>query len=182
LKKLIAIALLCLQIFTICGHILFYQYFVYQSDKLFNDQISKNRYNVNDLVEIKVPLRTPAAQNWHQFESISGQVQFKNTCYNYVKLKLTRDTIYLVCIPNYEKTRLYNQNIINAKDIADIPVNKKDHVPFGKIVSLDNYNHVLTSYKFTPAIALLAVRNSGFYPDNAEHYIAVPEQPPKISC
>src|ERR1700744_5809789 len=99
--------------FIICGHLALYQYAVYQSDKLFNDMISKNMYNIHDLVEIKVPQHIGTIQNWRVYERINGQVQFKNTCYNYVKLRLTKDTIYLICIPNYEKTRLFNQNIIN---------------------------------------------------------------------
>jgi hypothetical protein len=136
-------------------------------------------YNINDLVEIKVPLFTPAVQNWDRFQYISGQIQFKNTCYNYVKLKITRDTIYVVCIPNYETTRLYNQNIINAKKIADIPVNKKDHVPFGRIINLGRYNYTLTLYDFTPPVEALHFNNNNPYICLVERYITVPEQPPK---
>ncbi len=180
MKKLIAIVLLGLQIFTICGHILLYQYFVYRSDKLFNDRISKNMYNVHDLVEVKVPVRTQISQNWSGYEKINGQIQFKNTCYNYVKLRLTRDTIYLMCIPNYEKTRLFDQNIINAKEIADIPVNKKNHVPYGKTVDLDKYNSPLILYKLSPPVLTLQTNNNICCPNPVHHSIATPDQPPKM--
>jgi hypothetical protein len=179
LKKLIAIALLGLQMFTICGHLFLYQYFVYRSDKLFNDQISKNRYNVNELVEIKVPVHTSINQNWNNFEKINGQVQFKNTCYNYVKLRLTKDTIYLMCIPNYEKTRLVNENIINAKNIADIPVNKKDHVPYGKLVDLGKFSFPITLYKFSPVVITLQINNKQFSSHPTRCCSAIPELPPK---
>jgi hypothetical protein len=180
LKKIIATALLALQLFTICGHMALYQYFVYQSDKLFNYQISRNLYNVNDLVQIKVPVDMPNIQSWTCFEPIRGQVQFKNACYNYVKLKLSKDTIYLMCVPNYEKTRLINQNIINAKEIADIPVNKKDHVPFGKIAQLGTYNYPITLYKFSPPVSTLLVNNTSFYSHVAARYLSTTKQPPKM--
>ena len=165
--------------FTICGHLLLYQFFVYKADRLFNYQVSQNRYNINDLVEIKVPLKISLAKNWQIFEPINGQIQFKNTCYNYVKLKLTKDTTYLVCIPNYEKTRLYQQNIINAKNIDDVPVNKKEHIPFGKSLNLSSYNFTLINYRFSPLLKILKTNNfhSANYP--IERYRTIPELPPK---
>ncbi|MGZ3871315.1 MAG: hypothetical protein ACXVJD_00270 [Mucilaginibacter sp.] len=182
MKKVIAIVLLGLQMFTICGHIILYQYFVYRSDQVFNDQISQNRYNINDLVEIKVPIHTSIPQNWKYFENVNGQVQFKNTCYNYVKLKMARDTIYLVCIPNYEKTRLFNQNIINAKEIADIPVTKKDHVPFGKNIDLGAYNRPVALFKFAPPVILLCTAIDIACAVMPVNHLEIPDQPPRMLC
>ena len=168
--------------FTICGQLALYQYFVYRSDKVFNEQISKNLYNVHDLVEIKVPAHTPVTQNWTTYERINGQVQFKNTCYNYVKLKLTRDTIYLMCVPNYEKTRLFNQNIIDARQLGDIQVNKKDHIPFGKTVDLGKYNHPITLFQFSPPVITLQAGNVSLAINQVQHCVATPHQPPKMLC
>ncbi len=144
--------------------------------------ISKNMYNVHDLVEIKVPQHIQTIQNWGGYERINGQVQFKNTCYNYVKLRLTKDTIYLVCIPNYEKTRLFNQNIINARDIADIPVNKKDHVPFGKILDLGKYHSLIELFKPSPHTVILRSLNTSLSLNYIQRYEDIPHQPPKIIC
>ncbi len=168
--------------FTICGQMALYQYFVYQSDKVFNERISKNLYNVHDLVEIKLPAHTQVVQNWSAYERINGQVQFKNKCYNYVKLKLTRDTIYLMCVPNYEKTRLFNQNIIDAKLFGDIPVNKKNHVPFGKTVDLGKYNYPVTLFQFMPPVITLNKLHSFGFINPAQHYISIPHQPPRMLC
>jgi len=168
--------------FTICGHLVLYQFFVYRSDKLFNDRIGKNMYNVHDLVQIKVPSHTGVIQNWNYFEKINGQIRFKNTCYNYVKLKLSRDTIYLMCIPNYEETRLFNQNIINASHIADIPVNKKDHVPFGKTIDLGKYNYTTLLLKFSAPVITFQINNAILCPNPTHYHIDTPHQPPKMFC
>jgi hypothetical protein len=142
--------------------------------------MSKNKYSISDLVEIKVPIHTSVVQNWKGYEPISGQIQFKNTCYNYVKLKLTADTIYLKCIPNYEKTRLLDQNIINAKEIADIPVNKKSHVPFGKINLSINYNSPVSLFNFNPPLAHVNLKSTHICWYTIEYYIPLPELPPKM--
>lgn len=108
-----------------------------------------DKYSLDDLVSVKVPVKMPTVENWKDYVSIAGQVQFQNNSYNYVKLRMTKDTLYLLCIPNYKKTRLINQNIINARKIADIPNNKKDHVPFGKQSTLNDYNLNAVKYTFT---------------------------------
>ena len=132
MRKLAAIVLLSVHLFNLAGYYALYQYFTYKSDKVMNEHIAKNQYNVNDLVEVKIPVSLPYVTSWKNYEDVSGQVQFKNNCYNYVKLKLTADTMYVKCIPNYEKTRLISANVINAKQIGDVPVNKHENVPLKK--------------------------------------------------
>lgn len=182
MKKLVAIALLGLQIFTICGHLLLYNYFVYKSETALNERISNNAYNEQDLVEIKIPAHTAITQSWTEYQFINGQIQFKNTCYDYVKVKLTTDTIYLVCLPNNEKTRLFNQNIINARVIDDAPLSKKEQVPYGKTIDLGKYNYTLISYNFSSPVTLLHRGRPFTVPALANRCVAIPLQPPRISC
>lgn len=97
----------------------------------------------------------PTIEDWKDYAAISGQVQFQNNNYNYVKLRMTKDTMYLLCIPNYKKTRLINQNIITAQKIADIPNAKKDHVPFGKQSILNDYNLQPVKYTFASPVTII---------------------------
>jgi len=116
------------------GPLLMHAIAVYRSDQFFNEQISKNLYNISDLTEICVPADNPGVTGWMRYVNMTGRVQFGETAYNYVKIRMTRTAIYLVCIPNYPTTRLCNHNIIDARKIPDIPVSKKQHVPFAKLV------------------------------------------------
>ncbi len=124
------------------GYQMLYQYFIYQSDKVMNEHIAKDQYNVNDLVQVKIPVSMPGISNETTYQSISGKIQFRNGCYNYVKLKLTTDTMFVMCIPNYEKTRLVSSNIICAKQLADLPASKHDNLPSLKKSGQDIYNLV----------------------------------------
>jgi hypothetical protein len=154
-KKILAISLLLVHLYSLYGHTALYFYSVYRSDKLFNEQISMDKYSLDDLVSVKIPVKMPTVENWKDYVAIAGQVQFQDNSYNYVKLKMTRDTLYLLCIPNYKKTKLINQNIINAHNIADIPNAKKDHVPFGKQIFLNDYNLDAVKYSFTSPVKVI---------------------------
>jgi hypothetical protein len=79
-----------------------------------------------------------------------GQVQLKDAYYNYVKLKMTRDTMYFICLPNATKTRLVNANIITAKEVADVPLSKKGQDPVSKKVNtLSEYNFQAFQYSYS---------------------------------
>ena len=158
---------------------MFYEYLIYQSDKLFEAQIDKNHYNVNDLTEICIPANMQNITDWKNYVNLSGRVQFADAAYNYVKIRMTRTAIYLVCIPNYPTTHLSAQNIIDVRQIPDIPVSKKDHVPVGK-VNFTTYNHQNISYRFvTPVLTggKIVTPIQIFLPDAT---ISGPGQPPDM--
>ncbi len=179
MRKLVAISLLLVQMFSLYGPIAMYEYCLFRTDKVFNEQISQNRYKLDDLFEIKVPVSMPTIQDWKDFTYISGQVQLKSGLYNYVKIKMTRDTIFLMCIPNYRETRLINQNIIDARKIADIPVNKKERVPFGKTNGIGIYNYQTIQYRFFTPFATLKKNVDNTRWDIVKSSIARPGQPPE---
>jgi hypothetical protein len=178
-EKLVAISLLCLHLFSLYGHLALYEYFLYQSESHFNEKISMNKYSVDDLVLVKVPVNMPTIDDWKDYSYISGQIRFKDNSYNYVKLKMTKDTIYLMCIPNYKKTKLLNQNIIDARKIADIPISKKSHVPFVKAVALSDYTSQTLQYRFQAPVALIKAMAATLSSEIIKCTIASPAQPPE---
>jgi len=156
-----------------------YQYQVYRSGKLFNEQIAKSSYKLDDLFEVKLPVKMGAVQDWTEYAYVNGQVQFKNNSYNYVKLKITRDTVFLMCIPNYETTRLYNENIINARKIADVPFSKKGHVPLIKADGVSVYNYQICYYRFVMPVISVKKQFSHTGSSIIKIPIASPGQPPE---
>ena len=126
-----------------------YQYYIHQSDVQIVKEIFDNKVNDAKLVEIKVPVNMPTIQDWTEYEVIQGQIQLKDTYYNYVRLKMTRDTMYFVCIPNSVKTRLAKANVIAAKEFSDVPLTKKGHeAPVKKINSISDYNLQSFTYEY----------------------------------
>ncbi|MBS1526290.1 MAG: hypothetical protein JST19_11610 [Bacteroidetes bacterium] len=180
MKRSVAISFLLFHLFGVFGNFIAYQYFIYKSDKLFNEQISKNHYRVDDLVEVKLPVAMPTIEDWKDYIFISGQIKLGSNSYNYVKLKMTRDTMFLMCIPNYETTKLINQNIINARKIADIPVGKKGHVPLVKPVSANLFRSPIERFGFSNPFVLLKKIILSVKTHPTKPALAGPEQPPEI--
>jgi hypothetical protein len=179
LKKIFAIFMLAVLVFNMGGYMLLFQYFMKASDQFANEQISKGYYRPDELVEIKIPVRMPYVQEQRQYENISGQIQLKGNCYNYVALKMTRDTMYVKCIPNYTKTKLVNDNVITAKEISDTPLAKKNHLPLVKKTGLDNdYNYTIALFNLP--VPAKSTRSQLVYiaPKTLSTYLSAPAQPP----
>jgi hypothetical protein len=175
----LAMAMLALLLFNSGGYALLFQYFIYRSDNSVNERINNNQYKNTDLFEVKIPVHLNIT-DWNEYELVSGQVQLRDNSYNYAELKMTRDTMYLMCIPNPEKGRLVNANIIYAKYVNDIPMNKKSHAPsVKKVISENVYNYTetqskpnLTAEAVTP-LPNFALRNI------LKPFIGIPCQPPE---
>lgn len=182
MKKLIAVFLLAILLFNIGGQLAFHQYLSYQSDKLYDQQVAQEKYNVHDLIEVKIPINMPGIDDHGNYENISGRVNFANASYNYVKFKITSTGMYLMCVPNYETTKLSGENVIEAKGIKDIPVEKKEHVPFGKLI-LIVYNHQDIRYRFaTPLIVTFKKIISRVKSNVSASVIDGPGQPPDAAA
>ncbi len=137
--------MLGLLLFNLGGYALLFQYLIYQSDNSLNNQINHNRYKAGDLVEIKIPAHL-TQQDWNEYEVVAGQVKLKDTTYVFAELKLTRDTMFLKCIPNHEKGRLVNAKNGYAMQVSDIPLNKK-HIPLiKKSIAETEYTYTINKF------------------------------------
>jgi hypothetical protein len=87
--------------------------------------------------------------------------------------------MYLMCIPNYKKTRLIRQNIITAQKIADIPNAKKEHVPFGKQSILNDYNLQAVKYSFASPVTIISNTIGSLNAGLVQCILPSPAPPPK---
>lgn len=182
MKRLFAIVLLTIHLYNLGGYMVLFQYFIYQSNQFKEEQISKNLYKLSELVEIKIPVKLPGISNWARFERISGTIQLEENWYNYVKLKMTRDTLFVMCIPNYRTTKLINSNVIYAREVSEAPLNtKKQTLPLKNIFIL---KYIPLSTAMVAVASALPTKPVPFYmnPVPVIQHQDVPGQPPeKIS-
>lgn len=182
LKKLFAIFLVNIHLFSLCGQLILREYKAYQSNKFYTEQTAKGRYNVNDLTEVIIPVQLNSVSEWGSYENISGQIQFEDNTYNYVKMKITHHAMYLMCVPNYESTQPFGNNIITAKNVKNVPVPKKDHVPFGKSVPLSDLQYVYIDFAFSSPFKELKIKTIPAVHQLPYLLLEIPEQPPKSFC
>lgn len=159
-----------------------FDYFIHEADNVLNAQIHENQYKSADLVEVKIPVSLPEIYNWDTFHPVKGQVQLRHHCYNYVKLRITKDTLYLMCLPNYVKNMLVRTKVIYAKEIDDLPVGKKTSDSSVKKLVLDGiYSFPFAVRQFEPVFK--SVTNLRWEPLSSDYpYKAIYERPPETNC
>ena len=172
--------MLVLLLYNAGGYMLMFQYLIRQADDFANEQISKGLYKPDELVEIKIPVKLPNTNDQGDFQAIAGQVKLNNNDYNYVAMKMTHDTMFLMCIPNYEKTRLVDENIITAKNVSDTLLAKKNHAPIAKKAGVDkDYNYAAANFVLLNKILLLKNKTTDLTEILITANLSTPERPPE---
>ncbi|MCR8556647.1 hypothetical protein KXD93_03295 [Mucilaginibacter sp. BJC16-A38] len=179
MKRFAAIILLSIHLFNMGGYALLFQYYIHKSDVQMVKQIFDNKIDNKKFIEIKIPVNMPTIQDWTEYEVVQGQINVKGTYYNYVKLKMTRDTTYFICIANTAKTQLVNAKISTSKEINDIPQNKKTHdAAVKKASTLSEYNLQAFQYHYHAFETQLKPNNKSVTVRLNDPFIDSPGKPP----
>lgn len=107
-KKLAAILLLTMLVFSWGGHRLLTDYMEVRADIQLQAQLDRRDYNEMDLIYIKVAAPLPYGTSSETFERVDGNVVINGVNYNYVKRRFYKDSLELICIPNTVKTGIQN--------------------------------------------------------------------------
>ena len=176
--------LLTVHLFYLGGYMVVFQYFMHRSDVQIVKQLYDNKIDNVKLVELKVPVNMPTIQDWPEYEHIQGQIQLNNAYYNYVRLKMTKDTMYLICLQNDIKTKLEKANVIMAKNVNDAPLSKKGATNSSNKKADQVYDHVYQILKcdYTPLAKLVKETITFHLTRLSNPYIECPGKPPNTAC
>jgi hypothetical protein len=112
LKQLAAILLLGIMLFNWVGYRILNSLFEDHANQQMEAQLNENKYDESLLISLKIPANhLPYYSNSKLFERIDGQVIMEGVSYNFVKRRLFKDSLELLCIPN-----IAVMNLQNAKD------------------------------------------------------------------
>jgi hypothetical protein len=100
--------MLFIHLFNMGGYLLVFDHLEKGVGREMIARIDQQDYRDQDLLEIRVPVSLPYQTNWTEFERVDGEVDFAGVHYSYVKRKFCNDTLILLCLPNAEKTKLFN--------------------------------------------------------------------------
>ena len=143
-------------------------------------QMYDNKIDDTKMVLLKIPVNMPTITDWSDYEVIAGQIQLKDAYYNYVRLRMTRDTMYFICLANKAKTRLVKANIITANQISDVPLSKKGDPLAKKVNALSEYNIQAFEYQHSIFESLLKPGYQLVQSDLRDPYIDSPGKPPNF--
>ena len=181
MKKLLAITLLCAHLFNLGGYIVFFHYFMQRSDEQIVKQMYDTKFDNSKLIEIKVAVNMPTVQDWSDYQNMQGQIQYQGSYYNYVRLKMTKDTMSFLCLPNTVKNHLEKAKQLAEKNMAGAPMNKKGHETTNKKADFgyDNVYHIVKCDYVQFAVQLNPITNNGFS-QLTNPYIESPGKPPSF--
>ena len=183
LKKPIAILLLSIYLFNLCGYSLIFGYFIRQSEQKLTQQLDQNKYSESGLVEIAIPLHLPYIQNSSGFERVDGAIENNGIHYNYVKRRVFNDTLYILCLPNQQKNQLAKAKSNYACQVNDFAGSKKEkESAVKKAAPGTEYNSNIAGYNFSIAIIISPAPHSPIDVSLIGGLIDGPEHPPQAAC
>ncbi len=152
-----------------------------ESDEVITAQIDASNYKDNELLQVKVPLNMPYVIN-SDYERVDGQLEYEGVHYNYVKRKVSNDTLYLLCLPNKTKTALASAKSNYTKTVNDIPSGKKDTSSTVKKGGLNwEYNAIDALYQLKNSFAVVEKKSGFIFHKPSLVFIPSPAQPPELA-
>jgi hypothetical protein len=111
LKKISTILLLGLLLFNWFGYRLLITCLQDHSRKTLETRLDGNDYDESQLISIKTPVTNLAYYNASgQFERVDGSIEVNGIRYKYVKRRLFKDSLELLCLPDHAAMRLQSFN------------------------------------------------------------------------
>lgn len=144
-------------------------------------RIDGDKYNDNQLTELKIPLNLPYYSSSNNYNRIDGEIEIGGIQYNYVKKKVFNDTLFLLCLPNLDKTQLYKDKAKYAAKANDLPRNDKDNNA-KKINSASEYDEYVTSYGLNLRVVTILVSFHAYNISSVQGYTTNQLRPPRLCC
>lgn len=156
------------------GYKLFFYYQIKVADAIMQAKIETLKESDKSLFTVKIPIRLPYHTDWKDFESVEGEMIYENTTYKYVKRKVLRDTLILLCVNYLEKSLIQENSNDYFKKVNDLAADnskkqvlkqtkddfyqKSENLPGAvyPLAKFDNFflNQVLKTSSYNPKIEI----------------------------
>lgn len=120
MKLAASILLLTILAFNWVGYRFVSGYFESKAEETIEASINNSTYDESSLIEIRVTLNTPYYSGTRDFESFNGEIELDGVHYKYVKRKVEKGELVLLCLPNENKTRIRNSRVDFFKLVNDL--------------------------------------------------------------
>ncbi len=114
-------------------------------------QLDQQDYNEKDLISIKTPLTLPYYTSSKEFERIDGEIKVDGIIYKYVKRRIYKDTLEVLCITNKAKMKL-----ASAEDDF-FKLNNDLQTPHSSKKSSNSNNLKLSFFDYCNSIATFSI-------------------------
>jgi hypothetical protein len=123
-KQTAAILLFVIFSFNIFGYRILYNYMAGNADTRLEMALDNEAYDDASLISIKQATHLPYYSNSSTFTRLDGEVNIDGTIYKYVKYRVYKDSLELLCIPHVAKMKIQSSEDDFFKRINDIEQGK----------------------------------------------------------
>lgn len=186
LKQIATILLLGLLFFNWYGYRIVSDYLQHQANTKLEAKLDNNDYNESQLIELRVPINLPYHNDWKAFERYNGEIEIEGVHYKYVKRKVEKGELVLLCLPNSEKQLLQSARDNFFKLVNDLQQNNS-----GKKSDSGNSSSFKSQFsdyqqeKNNWAVSLLSDSKPGYSVKDIQfissYFYSSPEQPPEVA-
>jgi len=135
LKKIAAILLLALMAFNMAGYRWVFSMIEEKATARLENKISAGQYSDEQLVEVRIPLNMPYYSD-KDYEFVYGEMDWNGEHFRYVKRKISGNTLFLLCLPNKEKSSVAKVKNEFTKAVNDIPAGKQGSQQKNNLIKL----------------------------------------------
>ena len=183
LRRFAVILFLLTHLFNLCGYQLVFSTVERNSVVSIEEKVDRNSYRDDELISVKTPLHLPYYNSSTQFERVYGSITIEGKEYEYVKRRVYRDTLELLCLPNLVKAKIIEVSNEVAKssgaESEAAPVKK------GGNVLKPSLPQFFQSLSTDPSQCIATEMATLFYSFNTQpptgDYSSCPETPPRTT-
>ena len=184
LKRFAAILLMGILFFNWYGYQLLSNYWQDRAERRLEASLDQNNYDESALISFKVPLTSLAYYNSSAgFERVNGQIEIAGVSYQYVKRRIFKDSLEVVCIPNMASMKLQtakNDFFRQINDLQQQNQGKKSNThPVNN--SSKDYRPAVTGPMVPDALTTVTAPVQGLYSAARlpSQYLPIAENPPE---
>ena len=108
MKKALSILFLAIFLFNVGGYYIVFWGLRFQTDHQLTDRLDADLYDVEETIEIKIPVALPYPIQSQEFQRVDGRFEHNGEFYKLVKHRYHNDTLYVVCIRDHQTRELVN--------------------------------------------------------------------------
>jgi hypothetical protein len=165
-------------LFNIVGYKAIFLYLEQEADLRLEAKIETLSELDSRLITVKIPINLPYQTDWREFESTDGEMTFKGKTYKYVKRKVLRDTLILLCIDHTEKSELQKSSAEYFEKVNDL-ASETHKKPVLKQSKTDYYQEVKDLFLVQHDLLIVHQPSSNYNLSLSSGYLLKPKTPPR---
>ena len=182
-KHIAAILLMGILFFNWYGYQLLSSFLQDRATAGLEARLDQNKYDESQLVSVKIPITSLSYYNPSAgFERVDGQIEIGGIQYKYVKRRMFKDSLELLCIPNQASMSLQTARNDFFRQVNDLQQhnNQGKKAPVQKSFSTSDYNKqndLFVLEQLYPVSLPISFEQVPVIPSS---YVMTAEQPPDL--